>query len=136
MNLVDILNSWFITADGAFAVDDYQRIIHWNQGADSILGYTSDDVLGKYCYEVIRGKGESGIASCTSDCPAADGAQCGKLAGGQNLQCVTKSGSTCWISLSHVFMRRLEGTLDGVIHIFREVTQEVESKNLLASPLR
>jgi PAS domain S-box-containing protein len=44
------------TRDALFAVDRDQCIIHWNKGAEKLLGYSEPDVLGKSCWRVIGGR--------------------------------------------------------------------------------
>ena len=43
------------TTDGVYAVPGFHRIILWNPGTNRILGYSSQEVLGKLCYEAIAG---------------------------------------------------------------------------------
>ena len=40
---------------GVYAVSLDQRILFWNHTAERILGLSSSEVLGRRCYEVMRG---------------------------------------------------------------------------------
>src|SRR5574341_1115132 len=55
--------------DAAFAVDRKQRLVAWNKGAEELLGCAARSVLGKPCYEVIRGTDVFGNQFCASKCP-------------------------------------------------------------------
>ena len=39
--------------EGAFSIDQRQRIVSWNETATRLLGYTGDEVLGKPCHRVL-----------------------------------------------------------------------------------
>ncbi|HEX8037168.1 MAG TPA: PAS and helix-turn-helix domain-containing protein [Ktedonobacterales bacterium] len=39
--------------EGAFSIDQRQRIVSWNETATQLLGYTGEEVLGKPCHRVL-----------------------------------------------------------------------------------
>lgn len=39
--------------EGAFSIDQRQRIVSWNETATQLLGYTGEEVLGKLCHRVL-----------------------------------------------------------------------------------
>lgn len=118
------------TGDGVFAVDEGQRIVLWNRGAEDILEYTAAEVIGRSCVEVIQGADEQGQAVCTLECPASSRAFLGQRICGRNIHCRAKRGEWRWLSMSHVFVNSDAGH-PTLVHIFRNVTPEVEAKNLL-----
>ena len=118
------------TGDGFFAVDEEQRIVLWNRGAEEILEYTATEVIGRNCAEVIQGADEDGQAVCTLECPASSLAHLGGRVCGRNIRSKTKSGESRWLSMSHVFVDSDAGQ-PVLLHIFRNVTPEVEAKRLL-----
>ncbi len=65
---MDILGILANTADGVFVIGTDQRIIYWNKGAQAILGFSSKEVLGNNCFDVIAGRDESGNPVCSKDC--------------------------------------------------------------------
>jgi PAS domain S-box-containing protein len=127
----NLLESLFKTGDGMFAVDQEQRIVFWNQGAEAVLGYTEEEAMGKRCFEVLQGVEESGRATCVQNCPIVMCARQGKLSCGQNLLVKAKNGPLHWLSLTHIFMTSTHNHLSIVVHVFRDVTPEMEAKRLL-----
>src|SRR5689334_10193998 len=49
MGLADLLAG---TADGGFAIDGSGRIIYWNRAAETVLGYSGREVIGRRCCDV------------------------------------------------------------------------------------
>lgn len=56
------------TADAICAVDEHQRIVMWNEGAEALLGYTAEEVLNRPCYEVLAAYTEGGQLLCRHAC--------------------------------------------------------------------
>ena len=127
-----LIEQAYQTGDGVFAVDQDQRIIFWNEGAANILGFISDEVIGRYCFEVVRGISEAGQVNCGPDCPVlACGVKGAPVCSGYNLMVRSKYGSLRWLSMTHTFLKTLNECDAAVVHIFRDVTKEVEAKQLL-----
>ena len=127
----NLLERIFRTSDGVFAVDEKQRIIFWNIGAEEVLGYGSQEVMGRHCFEVIQGVDESGRVNCVEGCPIMDCARQGRLASGQNLQVRTKDGSLRWLSVTHTLIDPYNDQPAVMVHVFRDATREVEAKTLV-----
>jgi len=53
----------------AYGMDRHDRIVYWNEGATKALGWSSDEVLGKMCYDVLAGRDLFGNLYCTQQCP-------------------------------------------------------------------
>ena len=65
---------------GVYAVDLSQTVVFWNSRAEQILGYGADEVLGRKCYEVVRGlalDGETPV--CVQNCPGIIAARGGQI---------------------------------------------------------
>jgi PAS domain S-box-containing protein len=39
--------------EGIYATDMSRRIIYWSQGAERIMGWTAEDIVGRHCYDGI-----------------------------------------------------------------------------------
>ena len=55
-------------SDAAFAIDDQHQLVAWNQGAENLLGYTPDEVIGRRCAEVLQSVLPGGQPLCMPDC--------------------------------------------------------------------
>jgi PAS domain S-box-containing protein len=53
----------------AYGMDRHDRIVYWNEGAEKALGWTSAEVLGKMCFDVLAGRDVFGNLYCTRECP-------------------------------------------------------------------
>ena len=138
MNLetVQILENLSNTTDGVFAVDEDQRIVHWNAGAERILGFSSQEVLGRFCYDIIRGFDQAARQACYLGCPVIDCAKGGTPTPGQDVKVKTKDGMYRWLSVVHTYFthenRQGSGQrLAAVVHIFRDCTEGMEAKQAL-----
>ncbi|HSN68123.1 MAG TPA: LuxR C-terminal-related transcriptional regulator [Thermoanaerobaculia bacterium] len=60
-----------ITARGeaAFALDRADRIIFWNDACARLLGFPADQVMGRFCYDVLGGRDGHGNVHCYRNCP-------------------------------------------------------------------
>ena len=131
MNNDNLLASVFQTGDGVFAVDQEQRIIFWNQGAEAILGYSAEEVMAQPCFQVIRGMDEWGCVICSQRCPLMGGARPGELACGQNLLTRAKDSSPRWLSMTHILPITVNHHPAVIVHVFRDITLELEAKRLV-----
>jgi len=52
----------------AYGMDRNDRIVYWNDGAERILGWKPDEVLGKACFDVLAGRDVFGNVYCAHDC--------------------------------------------------------------------
>ena len=53
----------------AYGMDRHDRIVFWNEGAEKALGWSSEEVLGKMCYDVLAGRDVFGNLYCAQECP-------------------------------------------------------------------
>ena len=54
----------------AYGMDRNDRIVYWNDGAEKILGWRPEEVLGKTCFDVLAGRDVFGNVYCAHDCGA------------------------------------------------------------------
>ena len=120
------------TRDGVYAVDEEQRIVLWNQGAQEILGYPAEEVIGRYCFDVVRGTDEDGRRVCGKDCNTQTTVRQGRPGCGLNILVRAKDGTPRWLSLSHIPVSPSGNGSNAIVHVFRDATKEVEAKQLVA----
>lgn len=65
----DVLDLVAAAAAPAFAMDRKDRIVFWNAGAASITGWSGEEVLGRFCFDVLSGRDLFGNLYCTAECP-------------------------------------------------------------------
>jgi DNA-binding CsgD family transcriptional regulator len=110
-----------ISASGAaFAVDREDRIVHWNRKAEALFGWSSEEMLGRGCFQVLGGRDAFGNKYCARVCPvrwaAAGGAEVKPFA----IELVTKGGARCRTSV------RVSGVPEGserpraLVHVLEE----------------
>jgi len=125
-------------ADGAFVIDENQRIIFWNQNAQRILGHAPEAVLGKSCHHILNGKDERSNALCREHCRISAMALRGKPVTCYDAFIETASGCGRWINISI-----LTFAVDGengdsrqlIIHLFRDATAVKQSEQFVQQVL-
>ena len=115
------------TADGVFAVDEDQRIVHWNAGAENILGSSAKEMLGRFCFEFMKGVDEPSKDVCYLGCPIIDCAKGGYPTPGRDVKVKAKDGTSHWLSLTHTYISGKNRHLVAVVHIFRDITEGMEA---------
>jgi len=123
------------TPNGVYAVDLDQRVILWNHEAERILGWNAEEALGTYCFDLIGGAHLSSQDSqeplCRQDCPVIRLARNAEVAPPQRIRAITKSGTSRWLLIIHVLVPSDRRELGVLIHVFTDVTQEMEAERLL-----
>ncbi len=56
------------TTEPAFSVDVKATILDWNGGAERLFGYTRSDVMGKQCFDLLKGCDVFGNRYCVEAC--------------------------------------------------------------------
>ncbi len=127
----DILQMLSGAPDGAYAVDMNQRIIFWNRSAERILGRNAEEVLGQRCYTVMGGRSEDEAPVCAQNCAMVLWARRGRLGPSHTILSRTSAGQPIWLSITHVLLPSARPELGTLVHIFHDVTEEVEAKRLV-----
>ena len=110
-------------ADGAFVIDSNQRIVYWNHAAEALFGHAANQVLGRSCFEIIRGRDEHDHAWCRGNCHVAVGARDGETIETFNTLARTLDGETRWINVSILALPAAAGSEAAlVLHLCRDAT--------------
>jgi PAS domain S-box-containing protein len=120
-NTGDDLWARFRTADGLFAVDFQQRIVHWSDRAEEILGYSAEEMTGKHCYEMVGGRDTRNHRFCRRNCPIMVNARRGRSTPDYDILYTNLNGEEKWLNMSVVIPRGGQREVN-VLHLFRDVT--------------
>jgi len=118
------------TGDGAFVVDVAQRILFWNAAAETLLGYSASEVVGRRCHEVFCGRDASGNLLCGPRCPLLVMTQRGERVANRDMVVAARGGEPRWINFSTLV---LPGRA-GIVHLFRDVS-EARARERLAEAI-
>jgi PAS domain S-box-containing protein len=119
-------------ANGAFIIDQEQRIIFWNQAAVEILGYPGDEIAGSYCYAILDGRGDRGRPICRENCYRAAAAARGRPVESFDMSVPTKSHGIRWLNISTLtWPANGNGNGAGILHLFQDVTSRKQRELLL-----
>ena len=86
---------------GAYAISVDQSIVFWNKAAERILGYSSQDVLGLRCFEVVSSVSTKGITpECLGGCPSIRYLRSGLVPSPARLSILCASGERKWVNVT------------------------------------
>lgn len=118
-----ILSALERAADGAFLIDNNQRITYWNPAAQALLGFEPAEVLGRSCYDIVRGRDDHDHVWCRGNCAVTAKARLGQPIETFNTLATGKSGELRWISISILALPTLEDDSTVILHLFRDATE-------------
>jgi PAS domain S-box-containing protein len=126
----ELLRIFESTADGVHVVDGEQRIIFWNSAAGKVLGYGAEELLGRYCYDVIAGGDYEGHPFCRRGCPTIEAVKGGRRI--QNYDVCSRSVDrrTVWLNVSVLAVDDPESEGRLAVHLFRDVTRRRRAEML------
>jgi len=105
---------------GVCMVDRDRKICFWNDGAERMTGYLRQDVLGRFCGEILLVKfHENKAAICEHSCPLVDAMRDGKPRD-SHVYHHHKSGYAVPVSLRAVPIRDAHGHVVGAVQSFVE----------------
>ncbi|HWQ68953.1 MAG TPA: LuxR C-terminal-related transcriptional regulator [Patescibacteria group bacterium] len=119
------------TADGALGVDQDHMITLWNKAAERLVGFTAAEVLGKPCSEVWAVRNRTGCRLCGEDCSPITSARKEEPVEGREIMIHTKAGRPLWLHVSTIVIPAGSPSLFTMVHIFHDVTRQVETEVLL-----
>lgn len=122
------------TADGGFAIDAEGRIVLWNRAAESMLGHTEREVVGRQCCDLLMGDDENGNRLCCRSCHIKEIARTGTPVHTFDMRTRTKGGSPIWVNVSTLRVSG-NGAGDRTVHLIRDVTTTREILSLIRERL-
>ncbi len=129
-HMAHVLNSM---ADGVFTVDSELHIQTFNRAAEQITGWSAQEAIGRFCYQVLAGK--QGEANCpAADCPVLRALDSQTINGNYRSErlVVSREGREFFISSNAAPLLDLDGQPSGTVVVFRDVSAEKELEQLQA----
>lgn len=119
---------WFSGAgDGCYVVNDRCQIVLWNRAAQRLLGFNRGETLQRYCYDVIRGRGEDGQPFCQPKCAIWEGAARDTSVPSYYLLAQRKDGEALWVNMSLLLIPALPAKVNYIVHLFQDASQEKQA---------
>jgi PAS domain S-box-containing protein len=110
-NLDTILDS---VADGVFTVDKNMRITTYNKAAEKITGFTADEAIGQYCYNIFRAE------ACHDACPVKESLETEQPVTDREVNIISKDNRKVPISISAAVLRDHDGKAIGGVETMRD----------------
>ena len=123
------------TAEGMVAVAPGGQIVSWNEGAARLLGYSAEEVVGKYCFDVFSWLDRCGNPVCGTSCPDCRMLGVDELVQTRDVIARSKSGKALWLSVSTLVPPPELRHESRLVHLFREVGLPPELERLVAERL-
>ncbi len=64
-----LFDSFALSPDPVFVTNRFESVIYWNEGAERLLGYTPEEIVGSSCVEKLAGCDAFGNRYCSENCP-------------------------------------------------------------------
>jgi PAS domain S-box-containing protein len=103
-------------AEGVFTINNRWRITSFNNQAQKITGFSREDVLGKYCWDIFRSD------LCRSSCPLKVTMETGVVRMDQDVRIVIKGGQQRSILVNTSVIKNNRGLVVGAVETFRPLT--------------
>ncbi len=118
-------------ADGAYIVNESQRIIAWNAAAEQLLGFRAADVIGMSCYQILGGRSDGDCVVCRQGCFPYTASRRGQLVPSFDARVRTAGGHPRWVNISIVGVSVETGRAEMpivVIHMFRDAEAKKQAE--------
>jgi PAS domain S-box-containing protein len=132
-DLFDLLEH---TADAAFTVTEAGEICSWNSSAEALFGFARDEVIGKTCFELFRGRGGLGTLVCTEHCQVRDCAAHHRPIPDFDLEVKVQSRKKIWVNVSTMVHEDPKMGRRRIVHLMRSVRDRKRTDALVQRMLR
>lgn len=112
--------------EGVYFVDNSRKITFWNKGAERISGFTSNELIGKHCYEnILNHVDGNGKQLCFDGCPLSKTIIDGEhRENGVYLQ--HKDGQRVFVAIRTIPLF-IDGEIVGAVEVFSDDKDQAES---------
>lgn len=119
------------TADGAMLADEEGIVVLWNKAAERMLGFRSDEVIGRPCHEVMKGETLAGQPFCSPACAVGHRLGCGGGVRNFDIQTRTKAGKVIWLNVSSLPVPSRKKDRFVFAHLFRDIGRQAKVRHLV-----
>jgi len=135
-SLVDLLDILGRTSDAMVAIDAQMCIIAWNDAATELLGYSSQEALGKPCHEILQWRNRCGDAICDGSCPSATVRRPDEIIETCEVLGRSATNRTLWLSASTIVPPTELQSQCRLVHLIREVALPPELERVIVDRLQ
>ena len=96
----------------------------WNEGARRVLGYESEAVLGKKCYEIIQGLTADNQSFCRYNCSVVESAKKRRVASPITLSVRTAAGTPKLVSVSNLLVPESRSEPVSLVHLIEDSSED------------
>ncbi|GAB4347604.1 MAG: sigma 54-interacting transcriptional regulator OrpR [Candidatus Abyssubacteria bacterium] len=104
-------------SEGVFTTDHDCRITSFNRAAEKISGFSREEAVGKYCFDIFR------TDLCQTGCALRNTLQNGKPISNVRVTIITRDGRKVPISVSTTLLRDEENQCLGAVEFFRDLSE-------------
>ena len=123
------------TGAPAFITDECGLIAVWSRGAEELLGYPADQVLGKPCHELLCGQDVFGNRFCDRQCPLTSMVERQETIHRFELDVRTGAGQTVPTGFSIIAMPGARAGQYSLIHFLEPIDRRREASELIRRAL-
>ena len=111
--------------DGIYFVDCSRRILFWNRSAETLSGYSAEEVVGSYCSaEILQHCDAAGCELCHGACPLQATIDTGEPRC-QRVFLRHKDGRRIAVDVHAMPVRDHEGRIVGGVEVFRDASSAI-----------
>ena len=121
MTAAGLLGALATATCGAYGVTVDQTIVFWNGAAERILGFSSREVLGRRCYEVVGGLAQGALTpQCLKGCPSIRYLRSGLVPATSRLRVLCSSGERKWVNVTPMVVAGIFKDAPLLVHLFND----------------
>ncbi|MBI5116577.1 sigma 54-interacting transcriptional regulator [Candidatus Poribacteria bacterium] len=104
-------------SEGVFTTDHDCRITSFNRAAEKISGFSREEAIGKYCFDIFR------TDLCQTRCALRNTLENGKSVSNVRVTIITRDGRKAPISVSTTLLRDESKQCNGAVEFFRDLSE-------------
>jgi len=107
-------------SDGMYVVEPSRRITYWNRAAETISGFSADDMVGRWCGDGrLNHVNEAGVELCGTSCPLVATMKDGRTRS-VRVFLHHRDGHVRPVHVTAVALRADDGAITGAVETFRD----------------